>query len=198
MMLFLSSSLSTLKKISGALMYRSIYISLCCLTVSLASGQDFYTAAKPSGNDRTFGIGGQLTYPAAGVSGRFNIGQHAAVQGIFGFIAIGNFSISSLMVRGIYRFPGNEDDDAEPYLYAGAGYWSFSEEYIDFWTARPVKRTAEFPSFGAGAGVEYVHERIPNAAANIEIGYMSMKNTSVSFQFSSITFGAGLHYYFLR
>lgn len=179
-------------------MHRTIYISLCCLTVSFASGQDFYTAAKPSKSDRMFGIGGQLVYPGAGVSGRVNVGQHVSVQGIFSFIAIGNLSLSSLMIRGIYRFSGDEDNDPEPYLYAGAGYWNISEEFIDFWTLTTVKRTATFPSYSAGAGIEYVHERIPNAAVSVEIGYMSTRNTSLNFQFSSITYGAGLHYYFLR
>jgi opacity protein-like surface antigen len=100
------------------------------------------------------------------------------------------------MVRGMYRFSG--DGEAEPYLYGGAGYWSIKEESIDFRNLQMVKRTTTFPSYTIGAGIEYAHERIPNAAANVEIGFMSTGNNSLSFQFSTITYGAGLHYYFLR
>ncbi len=160
------------------------------------SAQDFYPAKEGKSKERMFGVGGQATYPVAGVSLKFNIGDHAALQGIFGAFGLVSIEVKSLMARGLFRF--NETRGVEPYLYAAIGVWTIKE--TGFLGALDPAATIEetFPGYGIGGGIEYESEKIPDVALNFEIGYGSLRNKKSTFQFSSITYGAGIHYYFMR
>jgi len=198
-MLFLSLLLSTLKKIFMPCKYSfSFFIVLFC-SVSTLSAQDFYPEKEGTAKNRLFGLGGQAIYPAAGLSGKFNIGNHASIQGIVGLFALANIELKSIMLRGLFRF--NEANGVEPYLFGMVGSWTMEQTSIfsSIQTSlQPSTIKETFPGYGVGCGIEYASKEIPSTALNVEIGYGSLQNKKTTFQFSTITYGVGIHYYIMR
>ncbi|MCK9409343.1 MAG: hypothetical protein WCX28_09360 [Bacteriovoracaceae bacterium] len=160
---------------------------------SLLFSQDFYPKTKGSAKERTFGIGGQASYPVGGVSVKFNIGDHAAVQGVFGFFGIAGIELKSMMLRGLFRF--NEINSVEPYVYGTAGYLEITSNNLQH---PALNKKETFPGYGVGGGIEYESQSIPDVAVNAEVGYGSLQNKTIDFEFSRVTYGAGIHFYFMR
>ena len=199
-MLFLSSLLSTLKKIFMlSKYYIFLAIAFSCFLYPLAA-QDFYPENNGTAKKRMFGLGGQAIYPAAGISAKFNIGDHASIQGIVGLFALANVQLKSVMIRGLFRF--SETNGVEPYLYGMVGSWAmeqtnaFSPFLPGSQSSSTIKET--FPGYGIGGGIEYASDEMPNTALNFEIGYGSLQNKKSTFQFSAFTYGVGIHYYIMR
>ena len=128
------------------------------------------------------GIGVQGSFPAMGLSVKADLTEHHSLQGVAGFFT----NLKTYAVK--YMFCFNESGDffvIKPYFYGTAGVF----KYDLYFTSETVF------GFGAGAGLEYyipvLSEKLRPA---IEIG-LTRANFNV-YQFKSLTFGAGLHYYF--
>jgi hypothetical protein len=129
------------------------------------------------------GIGFQGSFPAMGLSVKADLTEHHSLQGVAGFFTN---QLKTYAVK--YMFCFNESGDffvIKPYFYGTAGVF----KYDLYFTSETVF------GFGAGAGLEYyipvLSEKLRPA---FEIG-LTRANFNV-YQFKSLTFGVGLHYYF--
>jgi hypothetical protein len=139
-----------------------------------------------------FGLGFQASFPAAGLSAKADLSeQHTAqvVVGVFG-------PFQSYYGRYAYNFSEKISDigiNYKPYVFGQIGYYE-----IDF--GKTYGRSNILPKstsigYGAGAGFEWYFEPFSeNLKFNAEIGYS--KVNLQNYDFNSIMFGAGVHYYF--
>lgn len=140
-----------------------------------------------------YGVGFASSWPSYGLSGTLQISETltaGAVAGLFG-------TISNIGGRVWYRFNRNATYDI--YGYAGAsllryGYSTFTS------TSGVVKDTESVLGLGAGAGLDVGLQTLLNNADlppiffNWEVG---IAHADFDFyQFSSFTFGGGIHYRF--
>ena len=139
-----------------------------------------------------FGFGIQANFPAGGLSAKAELTEQHTAQAVVG--VFGPFS--SYFGRYSYNFPEKQSAIQvayKPYLYGQAGYYVYDlENYFGFETG--LEKETSF-GFGVGAGLEWNYVPFSeNLKFNIEVGYS--KVDFEYYEFKSIAFGAGIHYYF--
>tara|TARA_B110000259_G_scaffold34139_1_gene37953 strand:+ start:417 stop:923 length:507 start_codon:yes stop_codon:yes gene_type:complete len=138
------------------------------------------------------GVGIQTSFPAGGLSVKADLTEQHSAQAVIGIF--GPFS----SYYGRYSFNFNEsgyDFRIKPYLYGQGGLFSYTYKGIDLNTFEVVDETESNFGYGVGAGIEWHYAPFTDKLRfNIEIGY---GNVDFAFyDFKSILFGGGIHYYF--
>jgi opacity protein-like surface antigen len=135
------------------------------------------------------GIGFQTNFPVGGLSVKADLTEQHSAQAVIG--VFGPFS--SYYGRYIYNFTENgENLLLKPYIYAQAGLWKYDiESYgLDF-----LEDSESSFGYGVGGGLEITYPQLSDKLkCSIEIGYS--KVDFLNYNFNSISFGVGLHYYF--
>ncbi|MFK7832476.1 MAG: hypothetical protein AB8B52_04295 [Winogradskyella sp.] len=141
-------------------------------------------------------VGLVSSYPAYGVSLKYNITETHGAQVIAGFGAYG-FGSASFAASGryIYNFDvgGISDDEIfyKPYAYAQLGYFSVRDDFFG------ISQSSNTVSFGLGGGVELeIPEFVEGFTFSAELGYVGGRFNSVFGSFAGLSYGAGIHYYF--
>ena len=136
------------------------------------------------------GVGIQANFPVGGLSVKADLTEQHSAQAVIGIF--GPFS----SYYGRYSFNFNEtgyDFRIKPYLYGQAGIFSFdykglNEQY------QLVDETESNLGFGGGAGIEWYYAPFTDKLRfNIEIGYNKVDFSF--YDYNSILFGGGIHYY---
>ena len=173
----------------------SSVLALCLslAVVCTASAQDL---AEPTVGDQAgkFGVGFASSWPAYGLSGTMRINEKITAEAVIGFLG----TISNFGARGWYRFNRNPTYDL--YGYAGASLYRY--EYTTFVssTFRTQRATENVLGLGGGVGIEagiqslFKDETLPPIFLNWEIG-LALANFDY-YNFSSFSFGGGVHYRF--
>lgn len=134
--------------------------------------------------DTRYGIGFQGTFPAYGISGMMDINEEVTIQAIIGFFG----SLNTFAGRGLYTF--RKDDFWRLYGFGMAGMWTYSIGSL----------SETVPGFGLGAGIRYdwraFDASLPPLFWNLELGLGFVNFDEVDYNFSTILFGAGVHYRF--
>lgn len=148
------------------------------------------------------GAGLASSYPAYGLSAKYNVLEHHSAQLIVGGASYG-FGTSSFAVSGRYIYNFNVMGDSfyfKPYGYAQVSYLSIKNDYYYYNSSVYLNesRSDSTVSFGLGGGVEC---EIPNfvegLAFSAELGFISGSfDDSVGGSISGLAYGAGVHYYF--
>jgi|GEM_PF-599946 len=137
-----------------------------------------------------YGAGFQGSFPASGLSGMMNVTDEVAIQAILGIFG----NLRTLAGRGLYKF--QEEDYWDLYGYGMIGVWS----YQGFAIANNNRQRETVLGLGAGAGFQYdwraYNPEFPPIAWNIELGIGFVDFKEVNYNFSTIMFGAGVHYRF--
>ncbi len=137
-----------------------------------------------------YGAGFQGSFPASGLSGMMNITDDIAVQAILGFFG----NLRTFAGRGLYKF--QEEDFWDLYGYGMIGAWS----YQGFAIGNNTRQRETVLGLGAGAGFQYdwraYNPEFPPISWNIELGIGFVDFNEVNYNFSTIMFGAGVHYRF--
>lgn len=136
-----------------------------------------------------YGVGFQGSFPASGISGMMNVTDDIAAQAIVGFFG----NLRTFAGRGLYKF--QEEDYWDLYGYGMAGAWSYRGFAVN-----NNRQTETVLGLGAGAGFQYdwraYNSDFPPIAWNIELGIGFVDFKEVNYNFSTIMFGAGVHYRF--
>jgi hypothetical protein len=140
---------------------------------------------KPEHEQKSVGVGFQSSFPAYGVSVMINTNSNISIQGVLGLFS----SVKAYNGRVLYRF--NTEKNLQPYLYGSLGAYSYEGLTYYF-----MNKTETVFGFGAGGGLEYFFEGLPDLGFNLEIGIGSVKFKEIDFDYSLIWFGLGAHYYF--
>jgi len=160
-------------------------ILFLCASTKLQAQSD----KKPEREQKTIGVGLQASFPVYGASIMINTQSNISIQGILG-------AFSTLKMYGgrvLYRFETKKN--LQPYVYGLLGAWSYEGYKIGSgWSLE--KTTETVFGFGGGGGVEYFFEGLPDLGFNAEVGFGSVKFKDIDYNFSAISFGAGMHYYF--
>jgi hypothetical protein len=138
------------------------------------------------------GVGMQANFPAGGLSVKADLTEQHSAQAVIS--VFGPFS----SYYGRYSFNFNETGDdfrIKPYLYGQAGIFNYDYPKFDENTFQLVEETESDFGFGFGAGIEWHYAPFTDKLRfNIEIGYG--KVDFEFYEFKSISFGGGIHYYF--
>lgn len=165
------------------LYFAAILLASVCLVLPLKAQSD-----KPF-HRKTIGVGIQSAFPAFGASVMISPDQQYSIQGILGIF--GDLKVYG--GRFLYRF--NPNQNLQPYVNGLIGAWSYPGYKVG--TGWRLEKTTETVfGFGAGAGVEYFLQGLPDLGFNAEVGFGSVKFKEIDYNFSAIWFGAGIHYYF--
>ncbi|GAB4370747.1 MAG: hypothetical protein Kow0042_13140 [Calditrichia bacterium] len=140
-----------------------------------------------------YGVGFQATFPAYGISGMMDINEMISAQGIVGFFG----NLNTYAVRGLYRFQQKNFWDL--YGYGMVGAWSYTGLKVS--NGSKLEETTETVlGFGAGVGIEYDwrgwNSELPPLFWNLELGLGFANFDAVDYNFSTLLFGAGVHYRF--
>jgi hypothetical protein len=163
-----------------------LYTILFCLCCCLSSQEiQAHEISKPS----TFGIGLAYSYPAYGLSARYNFTDTHTGQIILGTASYG-FGANSFAASGRYVYNFKQGDSSfifRPYAYGQAGYNSVNFTSVSYTTV----------SFGVGGGIEYTFNNfIDNLYFTTELGYVNGSFDSFVGGFSGFAWGWGIHYRF--
>ena len=151
---------------------------------------------------KQFGLGYQYTWPIGGISGKLNINEKAAIEGILGFF-FGD--LKTYGGRFIYKFKQKTYTKKQSqwlkshniYGFGLVGAFSYKGLKYNSSTYSLEEYTETVFGYGAGIGLEYFfREFIPEIGWNIEIGFGSIKFEEVDYDFSAFLVGCGAHYYF--
>lgn len=135
-----------------------------------------------------FGIGFASSWPSYGLSGTYQASETLTAQAVVGLIG----DVTSLGIRGLYRFDRNIKYDL--YAYAGLGFYRYDFNLLGVGDSESVV------GIGFGAGIEsgipelFEDEELPPIFLNLEIGLALA--TFEFYDFSSFGFGVGIHYRF--
>jgi len=136
-----------------------------------------------------YGVGFQGTFPASGLSGMMSLTDDISIQAIVGMFG----NLRTFAGRGLYKF--QEDEFWDLYGYGMIGVWSYRGL-----TFSNNRQTETVLGLGAGAGFQYdwraYNPTLPPIAWNIELGIGFVDFDQVNYNFSTIMFGAGVHYRF--
>ncbi len=150
--------------------------------------------AQGESPDQRFGIGFQASFPAWGLSGMVDLSRGFALQGIFGVIG----DLKTYAGRGILRFSRQKYHSVYGYGVVGAFSYTGLKEGESWYEWEETTETVV--GFGGGLGFDYNwrawSENLPPISWNLEIGIARVNFSEVDYNFSSMTFGAGLHYRF--
>lgn len=134
------------------------------------------------------GIGIQGSFPAFGLSAKFDITEQHSAQAV-----IGTFNtLSAYFGRYSYNFVEEGNDFRyKPYVFGQAGLYTYN--YPNTYGITTFQEKVF--GFGAGAGIEYYYAPLTyKLRMSIEIGYG--KAYFDYYRFNSVSFGVGVHYYF--
>lgn len=157
-------------------------IALFLLTVSFsAMSQEKYPR---------LGVGMQANFPVFGISAKADLTEKHSAQAVLGVLG----SVSSYYARYIYNFKEKETEiqiTLKPYLYGQAGYFVYD---LGKTYNLDIDKESVF-GFGFGGGLEWYYKPLTkNLKFNIELGYSKVDFDY--YDFKSISFGGGIHYYF--
>jgi opacity protein-like surface antigen len=132
------------------------------------------------------GVGFQANFPAGGLSVKADLTEQHSAQAVIGFFG----PFSSYYGRYIYNFSeSGENLLLKPYVYAQAGIWKY-----DYGLSFIEDSESSF-GYGVGGGLEFTYPQLSDKLkCSIEIGYSRVD--FLNYNFNSISFGVGLHYYF--
>lgn len=137
------------------------------------------------------GVGIQTNFPAGGLSVKADLTERHSAQAVIGLFG----PFSSYYGRYLYNFNENgEEFKYKPYLVGQAGFYSY--DYQTFNSSYQVVEDTETSfGYGIGAGLESYYLPFTNKIRlNIELGYGIVSFDS--YNFNSLFFGGGIHYYF--
>jgi len=157
-----------------------IYSILLAITLLLSATNSY--AESMSGKSK-YSLGFQTGFETCGISGKMDLSDKMAVQGIIGFFG----TMTNFSGRGLYKFKSEEYWDL--YGYGQAGIWMWDGGYVGSETAFGI---------GGGAGIEWdwraINKDLPPVYWSIELGL-----TAVSmdyYDFAMLGLGFGGHYRF--
>jgi len=143
------------------------------------------------------GAGLASSYPAYGLSAKYNILEHHSAQLIVGGASYG-YGTGAFAISGRYLYNFNVMGDSfyfKPFGYAQVGYFSVKSEYSFLSTTE--SRSYNTVSFGIGGGVECeIPEFVEGLAFSAELGYVGGSFGDNLSSFAGLAYGAGVHYYF--
>jgi hypothetical protein len=138
-------------------------------------------------------VGIASSYPAYGVSAKYNFTEVHAGQVIVGGASYG-FGANSLAVTGRYLYNFTEEGSSfiyKPYIYGQTGYFSVKYDFLGTNTSYSTV------SFGVGGGVEFTFEDfIDGIAFNADLGYVNGSFNNGIGSFGGFAWGGGIHYSF--
>lgn len=138
----------------------------------------------------TAGVGFQFSFPAWGLSGKYNVSNHVTAQGVFGIVG----DLKMYGGRMLYHF--NRRERSSTYCYGMVGGFSYKGIAIsdDDWKWEETTETVL--GLGAGAGVEYSFPGLPEIGWSLEIGFSRVDFDEVDYNFTAFMLGVGAHYFF--
>ena len=155
----------------------SVIVASAILTTTVSAKQgDWY-------------VGLQSSWPAYGISAKYDLSSKLTVQGIVGGYGYGN----SFTARGLYKFKQRAGWNAYGFGQVGLLTWSGHYYHNDYSTSSLMA--------GAGAGVEwdwrhYLGRDFLPLFSSIEIGYSMDFGGYDYYNYSGVYVGGGLHYKF--
>jgi hypothetical protein len=162
--------------------FKTVSMLLFLMTASMSNAQETYPR---------FGLGIQMSFPAGGLSAKAEITEQHTAQAVVGIFG----PFSSYFGRYAYNFPEKESEvniSYKPYLFGQAGYYVF--DINGFEGINGIEKETSF-GFGLGAGLEWCYQPFSkDLKFNFEVGYNKVDFDF--YNFKSISFGAGIHYYF--
>jgi hypothetical protein len=160
----------------------AVMITVICALPVMAEAQTGGSVGAPE--PTKFGVGFQGTWPAYGLSGMMDVTEDISAQAIIGFFG----SLNTFAARGLYKF--QKEDYWNLYGFGMVGVWSYSVGSL----------SETVPGFGLGGGISYdwraFDENLPPIFWNLELGLGFVNFDEVDYSFSTVLFGAGLHYRF--
>jgi hypothetical protein len=163
-------------------MIRSTVVALLVASVAAAplAAQEPVTPDVPHAREGNMGVGLQLTWPAYGISGMFDLSDRFSLQGVLGSAGYG----ASLTARGIFRTAPQEM--FTPFFYGQAGMWT------------GYRAHGSVPNFGVGGGIEIDVRKFVDEFPPVYVGFESGLSMTV---FSGGTWtwfqiGPSIHYRF--
>ncbi|MDH7914234.1 hypothetical protein [Winogradskyella sp. SYSU M77433] len=165
------------------------YLSIALLAFLFSMSLQAQDLSEPG----KLGVGLASSYPAYGLSAKYNFTENHAAQVIVGGASYG-FGSSSFAMSGRYLYNFQEKGDSfiyRPYAYGQLGYFTVKYEFLGY------SESFNTISFGVGGGVEFT---IPNfvegLAFNAELGYVGGSFDDGVGTYAGFAYGAGIHYYF--
>lgn len=159
---------------------------LTVIFLSTAHSQDL---AEPD----KLGVGLASSYPAYGLSAKYNFTETHAGQLIVGGASYG-FGSSSFALSGRYLYNFEQGGDSfiyKPYLYGQLGYFTVKFDFLG------QSESFNTISFGVGGGVEFTFSNfVDGLAFSGELGYVGGSFDDGIGTYAGFAYGAGIHYYF--
>jgi hypothetical protein len=160
---------------------------ICAIVIALSSTKTIAQESYPK-----FGLGIQANFPAGGLSAKADLTEQHTAQAVVGIFG----PFSSYFGRYSYNFLEKETNieiNYKPYVYGQAGYYVYDlENYYGIDLGLDKEKSF---GFGVGAGLEWCYAPFSkDLKFNMEIGYSKVDFDY--YKFKSISFGAGIHYYF--
>ncbi len=161
------------------------------LIILLSANSFVFGQEKEAQLEKTkYGVGAQFTFPAYGISGMLDINEIISAQGVIGIFG----DLKTYAAKGLYKF--KKTNYWNLYGYGIIGAWS----YTGLETGGLDEITETTLGFGGGVGFEYDlrvwDEEMPPIFWNIELGIGVASFDKVDHDFSTLAFGAGIHYRF--
>lgn len=161
-------------------------IMLCMVAFLSLQAQELSEPGK-------LGVGLASSYPAYGLSAKYNFTETHAAQLIVGGASYG-FGTNSFALSGRYLYNFEENGDAfvyRPYVYGQLGYFTVKYQFLNY------SESFNTISFGAGGGIEFTFpEFVKGLAFNAELGYVGGSFDDGIGTYAGFAYGAGIHYYF--
>lgn len=151
------------------------------------------TNAQGTSEPGNLGVGLASSYPAYGLSAKYNFTETHAGQVILGGASYG-FGTNSFAMSGRYLYNFEEEGSGffyKPYLYGQLGYYTVKFEFLG------VRESYNTISIGVGGGVEFSFENfVDGLAFSAELGYVGGSFDDGIGTYAGFAYGAGIHYYF--
>ena len=175
---------------------RFVHVLMFCLSFAMIEAAAAQDLAEPTVGAQAgkYGIGFASSWPAYGLSGTMRINEKITAEAVVGFLG----TISNFGARGWYRFNRNPTWDL--YGYAGASLYRYEYSTFVSSTFRTQRATENVLGLGGGVGIEagiqtlFKDESLPPIFLNWEVG-IALANFDY-YNFSSFSFGGGVHYRF--
>ncbi len=136
------------------------------------------------GELKKVGVGFQSSFPVYGISGIYNLNEQMSGQAVIGFFG----TVKIFSGRFLYKF--KRQDNLNVYGYGMLGAFM----HKSWVTLEGKDKTETILGLGAGVGIEYYFDGLPEIGWNAEIGFGLVDFDY--YDFSAIMFGLGAHYYF--
>ena len=152
--------------------------------------------SQKMGEAGVLGAGIASSYPAYGISGKYNFTEHHSAQLILGGASYGYSATSfSFGASGRYLYNFDVLGDSfffKPYGYAQVSYFTVKYDY--YYASSDSFNTV---GFGLGGGVECeIPDFVEGLTFSGELGYIGGDFGNGIDSFSGLSYGASVHYYF--